>query len=119
AIAGAQIEFMALDHGDDVRFHPVERQIEAAIINRRRSKNKLAFADRQGRRPAAILQADLLLGALPLSEREHALAPPDRHPAEGLPRRMSFLPRRLLLLTDDGRYRRAKLELTQSTRRRS
>ena len=30
AVAGAQIQFMAFDDGDDVGFHAVEREIEAA-----------------------------------------------------------------------------------------
>ena len=31
AVAGAQVEFVALDDGDDVGFHAVERQIESTI----------------------------------------------------------------------------------------
>ena len=36
AVAGAQIEFVALDHGRDARLHAVERQVEAAVIGRER-----------------------------------------------------------------------------------
>src|SRR4051794_16284257 len=105
AVAGAQIELMAFDHGDHTRLQPVERQVEAAIDSRRGAENECAVADRQRRRPAAIAQADLVLGAQPLAERKHALPLTDRHPAEGLPWRMRLSARRRLLLVEDRRYR--------------
>ena len=51
AVAGAQIELMAFDDGDDMGFHAVERQIEAAVIGRRRREGDFALADRQRRGP--------------------------------------------------------------------
>jgi len=48
------------------------------------------------------VQRHLMLGGLPLPEREYPLPPSDRHPAKSLPWRICFLARRLLFLVDDG-----------------
>ena len=86
----------------------------ADVIHRRGREDKFVFADRKCHRPGAVVQRHLLLGALPLTEREDPLPPSDRHPAKRLPRRIPA--RGFLLCVDDGCHRGAKLEIASRTR---
>src|SRR5262249_37101007 len=88
SVARAQVKLVPLDYGDDIRLDAVEREIESTVIGRPNAERDLAFTDRQWRGSVAIGQRDLLLGVMALAERKQPLPPPDRHPAEGLPRRM-------------------------------
>ena len=75
-------------------------------------KGKLALADRQCRGTVAIVQAHLLLGPLPVPEREHPLPPADRHPARRSATANALRPARLSL-------RRARIAATAAQSSRS
>src|SRR3984893_4251388 len=85
AVAGSQIQFMTFDHGYYVGFHAAHRKTDPAVIPGRRCKGKFTLADRQRRRAAAVVQADLLRGLGRMPERKHPLPPADWHPNRPAP----------------------------------
>src|SRR5262249_61152909 len=80
---------------------------------RRSREGQLALADDERRRTAAVVQGDLLLGAMADAKGKAALPTPDRHPAKGLPGRAGLRPRGALLLIEDRGDRGAQLKLAR------
>src|SRR5271167_1954556 len=94
-------------------FHAVEREIDAASGIWNRVKGQFAIADDKRCRTLAIVQADLLLGPVPLAESEHPLPPADRHPARRSPWGLRLGLRRFRLFAEDRSNGRAKFKIVR------
>src|ERR1700692_4647009 len=113
AVAGAQIQFMAVDHRNDMRFDAVKREIEAAGGVGRGCESHFTFADRQRRGAVAIVESDPLLGSLAVPKCKDPLPPANRHPARGSPWRRRLSARGLRLFAANGGHPRAAFEIVR------